>query len=175
LQAVILGPIIGLLLAFGEEYGWRGYLQGELVKLGRVKGVLLVGVVWGVWHAPVIAMGHNYGLEYPGFPWAGMLMMVVFTFFIGIFLAWAALRGRSVWPAVIGHASINGIAALGTLLAKGEPSPLLGPMPVGIIGMAGFILVGLWLFFGWQPSRDMWIEPERPADVQEEPQVEIRD
>ncbi|MBT7069590.1 MAG: CPBP family intramembrane metalloprotease, partial [Anaerolineae bacterium] len=56
LNTTIIGPLLGLVIAFGEEYGWRGYLQGELVKLGRVKGVLWVGVIWGVWHAPAVAM-----------------------------------------------------------------------------------------------------------------------
>jgi membrane protease YdiL (CAAX protease family) len=45
-QSVVLGPILGIVITFGEEYGWRGYLQSELFKLGRVRGVLLLGVIW---------------------------------------------------------------------------------------------------------------------------------
>ena len=63
-QTVLLGPFLGILLGFGEEYGWRGYLQSELIKLGRIRGVMLLGLIWGVWHYPVIWMGHNY----PGQP-----------------------------------------------------------------------------------------------------------
>ena len=41
-QTVLLAPILALVITFGEEYGWRGYLQSELLKLGRVRGVLLL-------------------------------------------------------------------------------------------------------------------------------------
>ena len=58
---------------FGEEYGWRGYLQSELFKLGRVRGVLLLGVIWGAYHWPMILMGWNY----PGHPLLGLLLIVL--------------------------------------------------------------------------------------------------
>ncbi len=51
-QSVLLAPFLAIVIAFGEEYGWRGYLQSELFKLGRVRGVLLIGVIWGAWHWP---------------------------------------------------------------------------------------------------------------------------
>lgn len=54
-------PLSGLAVVFGEEYGWRGFLQDELVKLGKRHGVLLVGLIWGLWHLPVILSGiHTY-------------------------------------------------------------------------------------------------------------------
>jgi RsiW-degrading membrane proteinase PrsW (M82 family) len=65
---------------------------------------------------------------------------------LGTFLGWATLRGGSVWPAVIGHAAINGIAGLGILFAQGEPNLLLGPMSSGLIGSAGFTLAALLIF-----------------------------
>ena len=83
LQAVALGPVLALLAGLGEEYGWRGFLQNELIKLGRIKGVLLLGAIWGIWHAPVIAMGHNY----PGYPVIGILVMIVYTIGLGFVLS----------------------------------------------------------------------------------------
>lgn len=144
--AVLISPLVNGLFTFGEEFGWRAYLQPKLMPLGARKAMLLMGVIWGVWHWPVIAMGQNYGLAYPGAPWLGMLAMVWFTFVIGVFLGWAAWRGQSVWPAVIGHAAINGISALGAVCVLGQPNPLLGPAPVGLIGSAGWtLLAGLLL------------------------------
>ena len=145
-QAIVIAPIFNGLPTLGEEFGWRAYLLPRLMPLGGRKAMLVMGVIWGVWHWPIIAMGHNYGLSYPGFPWLGMLAMVWFTLGCGTLLGWAALRSGSVWPAVIGHGAINGIAALGVLLVQGEPSPLLGPTAAGVIGAIGFIVVALLIF-----------------------------
>jgi membrane protease YdiL (CAAX protease family) len=148
-QSILVTPLINGFFTFGEEFGWRAYLQPKLMPLGERATYLLMGLIWGVWHWPVIAMGHNYGLyglDYPGAPWAGMLAMVWFTLVLGTFLGWATLRGGSVWPAVIGHAAVNGIAGLGVLFARGEPYLVLGPMPSGLIGSAGWTLAALLIF-----------------------------
>jgi len=146
-QALLIAPLINGLFTFGEEFGWRAYLQPRLLPLGERRAYLLMGVIWGVWHWPFIAMGHNYGLDYVGAPWLGMLAMIWFTRTLGTLLGWASLRAGSVWPAVIGHAAINGIAGIGVFFTQGEPNPLLGPLPVGLIGSTGLALVAfcIWL------------------------------
>jgi membrane protease YdiL (CAAX protease family) len=106
-QTVLLGPILGIVITFGEEYGWRGYLQSELFKLGRVRGVLLLGVIWGVWHWPIILMGHNY----PDHPLLGLLLMVLYTMGLGIVLSFAVLKSGSVLLASFLHALCNQVAA----------------------------------------------------------------
>ncbi len=147
IQAILISPLLNGLFTFGEEFGWRAYLLPKLMPLGGKRAVLLLGVIWGVWHWPIIAMGHNYGLDYPGFPWLGMLMMVLVCIGLSAFLSWATLRAGSVWPAVIGHAAVNGISALGALvLVEGAGNPLVGPLPVGIIGMSGWIVAAIWIF-----------------------------
>ncbi len=145
--AILVSPIINALGTLGEELGWRAYLLPKLMRLGWRKAVLLLGVIWGVWHWPVIFMGYEYGFKYPGHPWVGPLLFVWIVFCFGVFLAWITLRGGSVWPAVIGHAAINGIAALPIVVQTGSPNILLGPSPVGIIGAIGFEVVALMLFF----------------------------
>jgi uncharacterized protein len=146
-QALILSPILNSIATFGEEFGWRAYLQPKLMPLGGRKAMLWMGLIWGVWHWPIILMGHNYGLDYPGAPFLGPLAMVWFCLVIGIFLGWATLKSRSVWPAVIGHAAVNGIAGLSVFFVQGTPNPVLGPLPVGIIGGLGFTLVALLIYF----------------------------
>jgi membrane protease YdiL (CAAX protease family) len=150
-QGIVVAPLTNGWATLGEEFGWRAYLLHKLMPLGGRRAVLLLGVIWGVWHWPVIAMGYNYGLDYPGAPWLGMVAMIWFTVVTGTWLAWVTLKSRSVWPAVIGHAAINGLGAVGTLVSKGQPSPLLGPALVGLVVSLPFALLALWL---------LWRSPE---------------
>ena len=144
-QAILLSPIVNSLFTFGEEFGWRGYLLPKLLPLGERQAILLVGVIWGVWHWPIIAMGYNYGTGYPGEPWLGLLAMVWFTLVAGVFLAWVTLRGGSVWPAVLGHSAINGIAGLGLLFIASDPQTLLGPAPTGVVASIPWTILAVWL------------------------------
>lgn len=148
--ALLIAPLINALPILGEEFGWRAYLQPKLLPLGGRQTMLWMGLIWGLWHAPIIAMGHNYGLNYPGAPWLGILAMTWFTFVFGTFLGWATLRAGSVWPAVIGHGAMNGIAGLYVFFIKGEPNLILGPSVAGIIGSLGIAMVALLIFL----SRD---------------------
>lgn len=145
-QAMLIAPLINGFFTFGEEFGWRAYLQPKLMPLGGRTAILLVGLIWGLWHAPIIAMGHNYGFDYPGAPWSGILMFVWIAVLFAALLGWVTVRGGSVWPAVIGHGAINGIAGLGVLFLQGQPNPLLGPLPVGVIGSLGFAVAAAIIF-----------------------------
>ena len=145
IQAMLLSPFLNTISTFGEEFGWRGYLLPKLMPLGTRKAILLVGVIWGVWHWPVILMGYNYGLDYFGAPFLGPLAMVWFTLSLSVIFSWLTIKSGSVWPAVIAHGAVNGIAAIGLILVKGSPDPLLGPTPVGIIGGLGFALTAILL------------------------------
>lgn len=63
---VLLGPLLNIATMFGEEWGWRGYLMPELAqRLSIVSTLLISGIIWGLWHAPITALGHNYGLDTP--------------------------------------------------------------------------------------------------------------
>jgi len=156
--ALSLGPAINTVVAFGEEFGWRGFLLQHLAPLGRRPAVLLTGVAWGVWHWPIVAMGYNYGLGYPGAPWPGMLAMVWVTVLLGTVLAWVTFGAESVWPAAVGHGAFNAIAGFGVLFAAGEPNPLLGPMATGIVVSVPTLALAAWLLR--EPSA---VAPRVPA------------
>jgi membrane protease YdiL (CAAX protease family) len=157
-QALLLSPILNGVATFGEEFGWRAYLLPRLMGLGKRRALVLTGVIWGVWHWPVILMGYNYGFDYPGAPFLGPLAMVWFTVAAGILLGWLTMRGESVWPAVIGHGAINGVGGLGIIFAQGNPNTLLGPTPVGLVGGVGFTLVAVGILLSrqsdWGSERD---------------------
>lgn len=146
LQGILISPLLNLLPIFGEEFGWRGYLQPKLLALGERKTYLLMGVIWGLWHAPIILLGQNYGLEYPGAPWMGVLLYLWIAFLMGTFYGWVTLRGGSIWPAMIAHAVLNGIGGGVYIFVVGEPNLLVGPMVTGVVGSIGFALMTAWIF-----------------------------
>ncbi len=141
LNTVIIGPFLGLIIAFGEEYGWRGYLQNELTRLGRIRGVFLLGVIWGIWHWPIIWMGYNF----PGQPVLGSLAMVGFCIILAYFLAYSVFKSHGVWTAAYLHA-LNNQALSFFFIAVVSPTNILFSFGAGFPGLAlGAVIVLLLL------------------------------
>lgn len=142
--ALCFAPVLNFLPCFGEEWGWRGYLLPKLCEKHRLPYTILVsGLVWGLWHAPITMLGHNYGTGYPGYPFTGILAMCVLTIVMGCIFSWLTLRAGSCVPAIFAHGMFNGGAALPLLFLKGTANPFVGPAATGIIGGAGFIVCAL--------------------------------
>ncbi len=108
LAVALIGlPLSGLAAVFGEEYGWRGFLQDELGRAGRLRGALLVGLVWGIWHFPVILRGaHTYP---PTF--LGLLLGLLFFLLWGLVQSYAVLKTGSIWVAAFTHGMVNSVYA----------------------------------------------------------------
>ena len=132
---VTVGPIINILPTMGEELGWRGYLLPKLRLFLSDRAALVVsGAIWGIWHAPVIAMGHNYGTGYIGYPWLGILAMIVFCVSLGVIEGYLTIKLASVIPAAMIHSAINAGGGFPIYLAKSGYNPLFGPAAVGLVG-----------------------------------------
>ena len=103
---LIMVGVFALTFVLGEEIGMRGYLQPRLMSLGRMRALLLVGLVWATWHMPLIFLT-------PIFPPGNLLLffplfygtVVVASFFYG----YLRIYTGSVWPASIGH-SVHNVA-----------------------------------------------------------------
>ena len=143
-QAVFLAPIMNFITCFGEEWGWRGYLLPKVSKhFSTIPTLLITGIIWGLWHAPLTIIGHNYGLGYWGFPFTGIGMMCVFCIVLGVFMSYVTLKTGSCIPAILAHGAVNGIAAIGIYFTFDGGNPFVGPSPTGIIGLVPFILVAI--------------------------------
>lgn len=146
MQAFFLAPILNFVTCFGEEWGWRGYLLPKMKNLlPTVPTLLVTGVIWGLWHAPLTIIGHNYGLGYWGFPFTGIAMMCLFCIVLGIFLSYVTLKTGSCIPAIIGHGAINGIAAIGMYFTSDGGNPFIGPAPTGFIGIIPFAIIAVFM------------------------------
>ncbi len=93
------------LFTFGEEYGWRGYLLPRLLPLGEIRGSVLLGVIWGVWHLPLIMAGLNY----PGVNvWLAVIIFTFVTVALSFTYTWFYVASSgSVLVAAVFHASTN--------------------------------------------------------------------
>jgi uncharacterized protein len=134
--ALVLAPFINSIFALGEELGWRGFLAPALVaRMGLVRGVLLHGAIWGVWHAPLIGLG---GHNYPQHPLPGIFLFIAFCTGYGTFLAWLRQGSRSVWPATLAHATLNAVGGIPLLVLTGVDAGVSGVAwsPVGLVLLA---------------------------------------
>jgi membrane protease YdiL (CAAX protease family) len=124
---------------FGEEYGWRAYLQDRLFPLlGGYKGVLLLGVIWGLWHAPLILIGAIY----PGQPLLGIVLMILNTIVMGIILSYAVLKTGSIWIAVILHMVVDTIYPIAGFFIATSNNPIFS-FGTGIYGLALFAVFAI--------------------------------
>ncbi len=144
---VVIGPIVNIIPTMGEELGWRGYLLPKLrMFLPDRAALVITGAIWGIWHLPIIVMGHNYGTSYWGYPVLGILAMIVFCIVLGIIEGFISIKLESAIPAAMIHSTVNAGAALPIYLLKGSYNTLLGPAITGLIGGLPFIVLAVILF-----------------------------
>lgn len=132
LQGLLAGITVNAVAGFGEELGWRGFLLKELEYLGFWKSSAVIGLFWGVWHAPLILQGHNY----PQHPVAGVFMMTVYTLLLTPIFIYIRVKAKSVIAAAIAHGTLNGTMGLAVMVITGG-----NDLTVGGTGLAGFIVL----------------------------------
>jgi len=139
-QALIAGYTINTVFGFGEELGWRGYLLKELKDKKLLHVSLLTGIVWGLWHFPLILIGHNY----PQHPVAGVGMMVVFCILLSPMMVYIVIKSKSVITAAIFHGMINAISGISVYYLVGGNDITTGA--TGIAGFVALLLINLAFF-----------------------------
>jgi len=131
-QGMIAGITVNALAAFGEELGWRGFLLQEFKALGFLRSSLYIGIIWGVWHAPLILQGHNY----PEHTVAGVFLMILFCLLLTPLLNYVTLKAQSVIAAAVMHGTLNGTAGMAIMMIKGGSD-----LTMGLTGAAGLIIL----------------------------------
>ena len=116
LSASSIATALGLILtvglfdkvsrALGEEIGWRGLLVPELLKVVSFRNAALIsGVIWALWHFPLIIFADYKAAGTPvPFQLGCFALMVVSSSFL---YAWLRMRSGSVWPPTLLHAAHN--------------------------------------------------------------------
>lgn len=135
---LLFAPILNGVFAFGEEMGWRGYLLFKLMPLGKLKAYALLGIIWGLWHLPLILSGFMY----PGYPYWGIILFCILTFSLGIYMNELTIKYNSSVLAGWIHGLFNSQRlGIWTILFPGV-NPLLGGYN-GAVGLIVWMLLGI--------------------------------
>jgi membrane protease YdiL (CAAX protease family) len=141
--SMLWAPWFNMFFAVGEEAGWRGAMYPILKeRLGITKGRIVGGIIWGVWHWPIMLLtGYEYGTDYWGAPVSGPLLFCVITVAMGILFDYLYEKTNCIWVPALCHGSLNAFAGMPALIMNpAYPDQLLlGPLMIGIIG--GFPLI----------------------------------
>lgn len=94
--------VVIVVIAVGEEYGWRGYLLPKLMKhFSLLSSSLILGLIWGFWHFPAYLIGTGVPLQ---------MNFIVFMLWIvlgTLFISWVYYYTRSVLTSILVHISAN--------------------------------------------------------------------
>ena len=90
---ILLVPLIG---GAWEEPGWRGYSLPELLKSrSALSASLVLGVLWSLWHIPVLAIGDQH--------WSDLVLVIPAT----VVITWVFLNALSSVLVVMVLHSLN--------------------------------------------------------------------
>jgi membrane protease YdiL (CAAX protease family) len=135
---VLLTALIATPILFGEEFGWRGFLQRRLFPNAPIVSAVVTGVIWGVWHYPLIFRGYNY----PDLPLFGAAVFTVVTILFSYIFGWFYRRGASIWCNSLAHAATNTVGSLSLLWLAGMGGPILVSYG-GLLALAPLTLVAV--------------------------------
>lgn len=98
--------IFGLMIFFGEEYGWRYFLQPALQsRLGAIRGIIVLGIIWETWHLALV-----FTLYSPETPMLAIALRLVNTTGLSIFFGYVFMKTKNVWIIAIFHYLNNSLA-----------------------------------------------------------------
>lgn len=130
LQSLLYGLTINAVAAFGEETGWRSFMVREYKNEKFWYTALQIGIIWGVWHAPLILMGHNY----PEHPYLGVGLMTIMCILLSPVFLYIRIKSHSVIAVSIMHGTLNASAGIPLMFLAGG-----NELTLGFTGFAGFI------------------------------------
>jgi membrane protease YdiL (CAAX protease family) len=128
---LLVAALFSTFLLWGEEFGWRGYLQIRLFAERPLLAAVTTGIIWGIWHYPLNLRGYNF----PEHPFLGLLVFPISTVLLSIIFGWLRLRTGSVWAPSLAHAATNSVGgSLTVLLFLGGPDFLFTSY-LGLLGL----------------------------------------
>ena len=156
--------MLSLVWVSGEEIGWRGYMLTRLIDSGIPRPVLASGLIWALWHVPLVLGGvYAAGLS----PALSAILIIVAITSFGYVIARMRLETGSVWPAIVLHTAWNSIIIRGFDLATTGTGAMLWVGESGSLTMLALLAAavafsrGRWTILRKPPER-----PKGPAQLE---------
>ena len=142
LSGMLAGATINALFAFGEEAGWRGYLLKQFEGRSFIGSAVVIGIIWGLWHAPIILLGYNF----PQHPQWGVLFMVLLCIPLSVIIQYFRVKSGSVIVAAIMHGTFNAVASIATVFIGISKFNDILDGSCGLTGICSLLVVAVALF-----------------------------
>ena len=134
--ALVATPIL-----WGEEFGWRGYLQVRLLGRRPLLAAIVTGFIWGLWHIPINLRGYNF----PDQPMIGMPVFIISTIMLSIIFGWLRVKTGSIWSASLAHSATNAVGGSLTLLLFTGGANWIFVSYVGVLAWVPLGLLCAWI------------------------------
>lgn len=132
--AMAINLLFSFTAFFGEEYGWRYFLQPVMQKkFGLRRGVILLGLLWGIWHLPL-----NLFYYSPETSLQSILIQLAGCVGMGIFFGWVYMKTHNIWAVTIIHFINNN---MGAALFGASPSGAVWDWRTTLIGISIYLIV----------------------------------
>lgn len=97
---------------FGEEGGWRGYLLPRLLEQGgEARASLIIGIVWALWHLPIMAMFADWRSGIPFAAYLPLYTLGVIGLSFVLSRVWIIGQGSLV-PCIWLHGLVNAVGGM---------------------------------------------------------------
>ncbi len=141
---------ITLIPAFGEEFGWRGYMLPRMIThMGARKAILLHSVIWWIWHLPILVVPRirdiiteagNSGISSMTgglLSTAGIIVITAIPCILhGVIFAYIWLQSRSLAVATVYHAAYDGVRdSLRLTVGAGPVSGVWANLVLVVLGL----------------------------------------
>lgn len=144
LVLLVFGGLSDLKYSAGEEIGWRGYMLTRLVDSGVPAPILISGLIWGLWHTPLIFSGQYAS---GGYPILSVCLFVVGIVAAAYVFAWLRLSSGSIWPCIWAHGAWNAVIQGAFDRSTADRSVWVGES--GVLTAAMLVLFAVVLYRVW--------------------------
>ena len=139
--------VVIVLIAVGEEYGWRGFLLPKLLnRFDLFRSSLILGLIWGIWHFPAYLIGTGVPLQ------MNFMVFLLWVILGTLIISWIYYYTKSVLTSILAHIGAN--AAFNYLPILPE---FTGSMQVFWVFTGYLSIVIIFIYYFKRKELNIWI------------------